>query len=97
MATSTSGDWTPGDQSPSLLPGVTSHGDVTEATPGDQTRHLVTGQLAADGGTSVVTSPEVEGVTSYHVTHSRPIRSLENIQNLRTSAILYTTPRDRKT
>ena len=36
MATSTSGDWTPGDRSPSLLPGVTSHGDVTEVTPGDK-------------------------------------------------------------
>ena len=51
---------------------------------------LVTGHLAADGGTSGVTSHgdvtlatpgDVTGSTSYHVTYSRPIRSLENIQN----------------
>ena len=51
---------------------------------------LVTGHLAADGGTSGVTSHgdvtdttsgDVTGSTSYHVTHSRPIRSLKNIQN----------------
>ena len=51
---------------------------------------LVTGHLAADGGTSGVTSHgdvteatpgDVTGSTSYHVTHSRPIRSRENIQS----------------
>ena len=45
---------------------------------------LVTGHLAADGGTSGVTSHGDVTVTSQRrhlVTHSRPIRSLENIQN----------------
>ena len=62
---------------------------------------LVTGHLAADGGTSGVTSHgdvteatpvDVTGSTSYHVTPSRPIRSLENIQNgEEIQAALYTT------